>query len=176
MASSRGEGPARASPANGCPALRPAPNIPRVPHAAPCWPSARDFSPNTIGTTAATPLPSPRIAQLLPSTGSTSCSAQTAVPATRQPAQLHAQVSLRNIPQHSRHDAPIVERFAVRAHRVFAARSARNIVVSSRRKDFLCFLLQQFQRHGHRQFSAAEPERIYLQLALRTRRHRLRLL
>src|SRR5260370_484613 len=55
MASSHDEGPARASPANGCPALRPAPNIPRVPRAAPCWPSAPDFSPNTIETTAATP-------------------------------------------------------------------------------------------------------------------------
>src|SRR6267378_3143325 len=87
----------------------------------------------------------------------------------------HAQVALRNIPQHSRYDSPAVERFAVRTHGVFAARPARNIVVRPRRKDFLRLLLQQMQRHGHRRFSEPEPECINLQLALCTCRHCLRL-
>ena len=68
---------------------------------------------------------------------------------------LHAQVALRNIPQHPRHDPPPVERFPVRAHSVFAARSARNVVVRLRREDFLRPFLQQIQRYRHGRFPAA---------------------
>src|SRR5260370_5936752 len=82
----RDEGGARASRENGCPALLPAPNIPRAPHAAPCWPSAPDFSPNTIGTIAANPPLSSPIARRLRLSGWTWCSTQTAAPATRPPA------------------------------------------------------------------------------------------
>src|SRR5438094_590569 len=72
--------------ANGCPVSPPAPSIWRVPRAAPCWPLGRDFFPNTIGTTAVTLLPLPPIGQPPPSTGSTLCSAQTAVRVTPQTA------------------------------------------------------------------------------------------
>src|SRR5260370_6818346 len=86
MANSRDEGRGGASPENGCPALLPAPNIPRAPHAAPCWPSTPDFSPNTIGTIAANPPLSSPIARRLRLSGWTWCSTQTAAPATRPPA------------------------------------------------------------------------------------------
>src|SRR6266481_4221123 len=86
MARSSVEGRASASPANACPALRPAPNIPRAPRVVTCWPSTPDFFPNTIGTIAATPPLSPPIARRLRLYGWTSCSTQTAVPPARQPA------------------------------------------------------------------------------------------
>src|SRR5882757_3556534 len=86
MASSRDEGLARASLANACPVSPLVPNIQRIPHAAPCWPSARDSFPSTIETIAAIPPPSPPLVPLPRSAGSTSCSAQMAVPATLPPA------------------------------------------------------------------------------------------
>src|SRR6266581_643743 len=86
MVSNHGQGPARASPANGCPVSPPAPSIWRVPRAAPCWLLGRDFSPNTIETTAVTLLPLPPIGQPPPSTGSTLCSTQTVVRVTPQTA------------------------------------------------------------------------------------------
>src|SRR5713101_7017915 len=86
MANIRDEDRARASPANGCPASLPAPNIPRAPHVVTCWPSTPDSSPNTIGTIAANPPLSPPIARRLRLSGWTSCSTQTVIPATPPPA------------------------------------------------------------------------------------------
>src|SRR5713226_9685591 len=86
MANSHDEDRARASPANACPALRPAPNIPRAPRVVTCWPSTPDFFPNTIGTIAANPPLSPPIARRLRLSAWTWCSTQTVIPATRPPA------------------------------------------------------------------------------------------
>src|SRR5258708_342658 len=86
MQSIRDEGRARASPENACPALQPAPNIPRAPRVVTCRPSTPDFFPNTIGTIAESSPLSPPIARPLRLCGWTSCSTQTAIPPTRPPA------------------------------------------------------------------------------------------
>src|SRR5260370_3646718 len=140
MANSHDEGRARASPENACPALQPAPNIPRAPRVVTCRPSTPDFFPNTIGTIAESSPLSPPIARPLRLCGWTSCSTQTAIPPTRPPAhsprpRRHAQfpalrqdpteLALANVRQAARRSDHVLKHPAASAGRCASGRRLR---------------------------------------------------
>jgi len=85
-----------------------------------------------------------------------------------QAEEFDAQVALRNVAQHPRHNPPPVKGFAICANRIFTARPTGHIVEGSGGKYLLGFLLQQGKRYRNRERTARQAGCVNLLLALRT--------
>ena len=86
--------------------------------------------------------------------------------------ELYAQVARRDIPQHARNNAPALEGPPVRAHRLFAARTAGDVVVGFGSQDRLGFFLERRDRDWHRGLLPHQPAHVDLNLSVETVRSR----